>query len=371
MSNPSLLQGLVPLCTALAVTCSGSLQAMEPPRPGGNGANNTSGDWVHINSKRSLANLESIDSYGITERGTQAAKLLLAYLQGGSSSQLDQARNIYESIIPIENYGGDYTAMQWFCDYFLADAAGQRRMRADPLIDSYFIFLTENRYERLSEYLQRKYRLKPFADSESEAGRNRLAFLEDFILFYNPRRENWEQTSKILDFIKLKPGNVVADIGSGPGYYSFKFAKRVGPSGRVYAIDTVKAHLEYLNSVARRTGVTNIQTINNHNESLELPANQLVDVAFMCSLYHIIYIVYREAARENFIASIKSALKPDGRLVIVDNSVVEGADRPYHGPYIAKELIVAQLKHYGFQLEDSLQPVAQRFVLSFRLKPQS
>jgi SAM-dependent methyltransferase len=96
-----------------------------------------------------------------------------------------------------------------------------------------------------------------------------------------------------------------------------------------------------------------------------------VDVAFMCSLYHIIYIVYREGARENFLASIKSALKPDGRLVIVDNSVVESADRPYHGPYIAKELIVAQLKYYGFRLEDSFQPVNQRYVLTFRLQPQN
>ena len=369
MFRPSLLLSVLPLCTAIAASSLGPIQAMEPPRPGAGASND--GDWIHINSKRSLANLESIDSYGITTQGTKAAKLLLDYLQGGSSSRLDQARNIYEAIIPIENYGGDYAALQWFCDYFLANPVSRRAMRADPLIDSYFVFLTANHYSRLTEYLQRKYRLKSFADAESEAGRNRLAFLEDFILFHNPRRESWEKTSKILDFIKLKPGNVVADIGSGPGYYSFKFAKRVGPTGRVYAIDTVKAHLDYLNSVARRTGVTTIQAINNHNESLGLPSGQQVDVAFMCSLYHIIYIVYREGARENFLASIKSALKPDGRLVIVDNSVVESADRPYHGPYIAKELIVAQLKYYGFRLEDSFQPVNQRYVLTFRLQPQN
>jgi predicted methyltransferase len=132
----------------------------------------------------------------------------------------------------------------------------------------------------------------------------------------------------------------------------------------------VKAHLDYLDGVAQKNGINTITTINNHNETLGLDPTQKVDLAFMCSLYHIIYIVYREAAREKFIESIKSALKPNGRLVIVDNSVVDGPDRPYHGPYIAKELIVAQLRHYGFQLTDYYQPLPQRYVLTFMLQRQ-
>lgn len=334
-------------------------------------ATKAEGDWIQITSKRSLANLESIDSYGITEQGTKAARLMLSFLETGSTSDLKAARSIYTSIIPTENFGGDYTALQWFSDYFLGDNNMQQRLISDPFHKSFFQFLTQDNNARLREYLQRKYHLKEFSDAESEAGRTRLAFLEDFILFNNPRRESWEKTSMILNHMNIRKGDVIADIGSGPGYYSFLFADRVGDTGQVYAIDTVKAHLNYLDSVARRNDIRTITTINNHNETLGLAPDQKVDLAFMCSLYHIIYIVYREAAREKFIDSVRSALKPDGRLVIVDNSVVDGADRPYHGPYIAKELIVAQLRHYGFQLDSVYQHLPQRYVLTFRLNRQS
>lgn len=325
------------------------------------------GDWIRITSKRSLANLESIDSFGITEKGTLAARLLLSYLMAGDSSSLRTAHRLYESIIPKENFGGDYTALQWFADYFLAEPSQKLALLQDPLVAGYFQFFADNDYAALREYLQRKYHLKDFPDQESEKGRNRSAFLEDFILFNNPRREQWERSSAIVERLGIVPGSTIADIGSGPGYYSFQFARRVGPKGKVFAIDTVKQHLDYIDKLTNRQGISNISTVQNHNESLGLAPGQKVDMAFMCSLYHIIYIVYRESAREKFLESIKSSLKPDGRLVIVDNAVVEGKDSPYHGPYIAKELVIAQLKHYGFELVDEYQAIPQRYLLSFRL----
>ncbi len=330
-------------------------------------ADHSSGDWIRINSKRSLANLESIDSFGITEQGTLAARLLLDYLMRAHLPSLRSADRIYQTIIPKENYGGDYTALQWFVEYLLAEPDQRRILLRDPLVASYFHFFAGHDYAALKEYLQRKYHLKDFPDQESERGRNRSAFLEDFILFNNPKREQWEKSSAIIDRLRIMPGSTIADIGSGPGYYSFQFARQVGPNGRVFAIDTVKQHLDYVDKVSRSQGITNISTVQNHNESLGLAPGQKVDMAFMCSLYHIIYIVYRESAREKFLESIKSSLSPGGRLVIVDNAVVEGTDPPYHGPYIARELVVAQLKHYGFELEDYYQAIPQRYVLSFRL----
>ena len=70
----------------------------------------------------------------------------------------------------------------------------------------------------------------------------------------------------------------------------------------------------------------------------------------MCSLYHIIYTTSTEEVKDRFVASIKDALKPDGRLVIVDNAVVQDGQLPYHGPHIAKELVIGQLYYYGFDL---------------------
>jgi ubiquinone/menaquinone biosynthesis C-methylase UbiE len=327
----------------------------------------SSADWIRVTSKRSLANLESIDSFGITEQGTLAAKLLLEFLETQNLDSVRAAQQIYTRIIPKENFGGDYSALQWFSEYFLASPLQKQTLLTEPLVASYFQFFADNNFAALKEYLQRKYRLGIFSDQDSDKGRNRSAFLEDFILFNNPRRESWERTSKILDSLKIQPGTKIADIGSGPGYYSFQFAQRVGNTGQVFAIDTVKDHLDYIDRVSSRYNIQNIKTINNHNESLGLDKDQKVDIAFMCSLYHIIYIVYRESAREKFIENIKSALKQNGRFIIVDNSAVEDKDLPYHGPYLAKELIVAQLKHYGFNLESYEQFIPQRYVLTFRL----
>ena len=57
----------------------------------------------------------------------------------------------------------------------------------------------------------------------------------DFILFNNPARERWEDTRRNLEKVGLKPGMRVADVGSGPGYFTFKFSDIVGETGRVYA----------------------------------------------------------------------------------------------------------------------------------------
>jgi hypothetical protein len=89
---------------------------------------------------------------------------------------------------------------------------------------------------------------------------------------------------------------------------------------------------------------------------------------FICSLYHMIYGVSSESERNNFIMSMKKALKQDGRLIIVDNGPVEGELMPYHGPYITKELIIYQLAHYGFILEKYDQIIPQRYMLTFKLK---
>ena len=91
-----------------------------------------------------------------------------------------------------------------------------------------------------------------------------------------------------------------------------------------------------------------------------------MDTVFMCSMYHAVYIANLEYVKDAFIASIKKALRPGGRLVIVDNDINAKGAPAYFGPGIAKELIIAQLKFYGFRLEAYRQFVPQRYVLVFR-----
>jgi hypothetical protein len=79
------------------------------------------------------------------------------------------------------------------------------------------------------------------------------------------------------------------------------------------------------------------------------------------------YGVVSDSDRDSYLKSLVDNLKPNGELIIVDNGPVDDETLPYHGPYITKELIEFQLKHYGFELVDYYQVIPQRYMLKFKL----
>jgi ubiquinone/menaquinone biosynthesis C-methylase UbiE len=349
---------LVMLGTVLVVSCTNLTQ--------GSTNKNNATISIPIQSLASIIHVGSHDSFATTKEGFQAAKLLLSALDDKKPELAKQASVVYERIIPLENYGGEYTALQWFSDYYVADPAKQKAKLTDRYITSTYNFFADNNYARLKEYLMRKYKLGNVPDRETEAGTNRKAFLEDFILFNNPRREEWEKTSKIVESLQIKPGTTIADVGSGPGNYTFRFSNLVGEKGKVYAVDTVNDHLNYVKSTSEKFGIKNIQTVATNGDSIGVPKDSL-DYAYMCSLYHNIYGLTKEENRTSFVQSIHSGLKTGGTLFVVDNALVmDKKTLPYHGPYIAKELIIGQLQYYGFKFEKDYSFTPQRYVLVFK-----
>ena len=129
--------------------------------------------------------------------------------------------------------------------------------------------------------------------------------------------------------------------------------------------DIKEPHLDFIEEFAHTQGVKNIETVLAATDDIRL--DEKVDVAFMCSLYHIIYGVASEVDRRALMASIKKALKPGGLFVIVDNGPVEDNTLPYHGPYLAKELAISQIERFGFKFEKYDQIIPQRYMLKFRL----
>jgi len=324
-------------------------------------------ECVKVASQASILHLGSLDSFDITAGGKKAARMLLDCIDKNDPLSARAALATYDQIIPGENFGGEYTALHWLCEYLIALPQEKEAMLADKYVASFYHLLADNNYAALREYLLYKYHLSETLDREKPETIERHRFQEDFILFNNPRREQWEKSSLMIQALGLKRGDVVADVGCGPGYFTFKMADIVGDTGLVFAADNNDRHLEYVSGVIRKYGIRNVRVIQPTIGDVNLPSGAKIDVAYMCSLYHFLYAAASESEREGFLGSIKRHLKPDGRLVIVDNALVEDQTLPYHGPYIAKELVIRQLRYFGFTLAATHQFIPQRYMLVFKL----
>ncbi|WP_299757986.1 class I SAM-dependent methyltransferase [uncultured Pontibacter sp.] len=123
-------------------------------------------------------------------------------------------------------------------------------------------------------------------------------------------RPQEENTSLAIASMELRPNSVVADIGAGNGYYTFRIAPNV-PEGKVYAIDVQDAFLEALESRKKELGLSQVEVVKGGSQSINLPDNSL-DLAFMVDVYHEL-----EYPKE-MLQSIRRALKPDGKLVLME-----------------------------------------------------
>ena len=126
-----------------------------------------------------------------------------------------------------------------------------------------------------------------------------------------PEREDEEAPSKALDALELKPGMVVADIGAGSGYYSSRIAKRVGPTGRVYATDIQQGMIDILDRRITAEGLTNVTTVLGGMDDPRLPPAS-IDLAIMVDVYHELQ------QPQLFLQRLKATFKPNGRLVLLE-----------------------------------------------------
>src|SRR5438270_10135760 len=76
-----------------------------------------------------------------------------------------------------------------------------------------------------------------------------------------PEREEEENPKKLLELLALKEGDVVADIGAGSGYYTFRMSKLVGPKGKILAVDIQKEMLDIIRDRSKKEGVTNVERV--------------------------------------------------------------------------------------------------------------
>jgi SAM-dependent methyltransferase len=347
-------------------------------------------DCVPLASKSSLVRSSPLaTSPGFTLAGRRAARLMYAALEKKDPQSIGAALDAYRMLIPRERFGDEYLAWQWFCEYLRASPEQQQHLLADRFMRSYVERLAADDFSILKTYLRYKYYFDAVLDDDDVAragpGAKKLSLRDlelpesapvtqdqlnqwgEFIAFSSPYRENWERTGKVIQFLNIRPGTRIADLGCGSGYYTFKFAELTGIDGMVYATDTVQTMLDYVREVAEKNGMRNIRTILARDNDTALPPDS-VDLVYICSVYHAIYMGSLEYVKDGFIDSLKRSLRKGARLVIADNAVLADAENPYYGPRIAPELIISQLKQYGFRLVDRARFIPQRYILVFQVE---
>jgi ubiquinone/menaquinone biosynthesis C-methylase UbiE len=156
------------------------------------------------------------------------------------------------------------------------------------------------------------------------------------------------EVPELVKLLELQPGMTVADVGAGFGAWTVQFAKVLGPTGRVYATDIGAAQIEGLREYAKKEGLTNVTVIEGSVSSTNLPAGCCDAILIRDAFHH-----FTDPNAIN--KSVAAALKPGGRLAIIDfpprpkSSVPEGvpADRGGHGvpPEIIEKEVGALLTH--------------------------
>ena len=174
-------------------------------------------------------------------------------------------------------------------------------------------------------------------------------------------RDRWQMPNEVLSALDLKAGEVVADIGAGPGYFTTRFARAVGPEGKVYAVDIAAPVLEYLKKEALKQSLSNVQAIVSREDDPLLPPNS-VDLAFFCDTVHEI------SDRPSFYRKVRQSLKKRGRMAVID-SIASGSSgagtSSGSGRQVSREATVREAAEAGFRLVKEPKFLPQQYFLIF------
>lgn len=171
-----------------------------------------------------------------------------------------------------------------------------------------------------------------------------------------PEREAEENPEGALDALNLKPGMVLGDVGAGTGYMSLRMAKRVGPTGKVYAEDVQPEMLHRLRHNAEAAKLTNIQTILGTDTDPRLPVNAL-DLVLLADVYH------EFSQPQRMLRRIREALKPDGRLVLLEYRKEDPSIpiRPEHKMSVQE--VKLEVEAEGFHLNQVIETLPRQHIL--------
>jgi len=175
-------------------------------------------------------------------------------------------------------------------------------------------------------------------------------------IFDDPARDEWQKPDEVIRALKLAPEALVADIGAGTGYFAVRLARAV-PKGQVYGVDAEPDMVRYLTQRAQREGLANLTAVAAKPADPGLPA--AVDLVILVDTYHHV------PDRERYFRELKKALKPGGRLAIIDFTP-DSPVGPPKGARIPAATVKEELARAGYALAEEHGFLPNQYFLVFR-----
>ena len=207
--------------------------------------------------------------------------------------------------------------------------------------------------EKALEYIKRQRHLNntkiPRSELSVKPGINDSFLASDLSVekmiqrFEVESREIYLARNKIIEVTGIKPGEKVADIGSGTGLFAIRFADLVGKNGWVYAVDIAPRFVQHVAHQSEQRQLDNVTSVLCHQDHVNLP-QQSVDVVFICDTYH--HFEFPKSTMQ----SIFNALKPGGRLIVIDFKRIRGESREWIMGHVraGKDVVRAEIQDTGF-----------------------
>lgn len=178
--------------------------------------------------------------------------------------------------------------------------------------------------------------------------------------FEGEKRDIFQHREAIVEACRLAPGERAADIGAGTGLFTRLMAVKVGPQGKVYAVDISQKFLDHIQETCREQKLANVATVLGTDTSTGLVPDS-VDLAFVCDTYHHFEFPYKT------LASLHAALRPGGRLVVVDYQREPGVSKPWILEHVraGKQTVIEEITRAGFRFTDELDLMKDQYLLRF------
>jgi ubiquinone/menaquinone biosynthesis C-methylase UbiE len=166
---------------------------------------------------------------------------------------------------------------------------------------------------------------------------------QDLGLLEAPDRDGWQRPDRIMDALGIADASRVADVGAGSGWFTIRLARRIGPQGLVYAEDVQQEMLNAISRRVQREGLANVRPVLGRGSDPRLPAGSL-DAVLIVDAYHEI------EDRVALLANVAEALKPQGKVGVIDFRVEGGGPGPDLDERVDPEVVVADAHRAGLRI---------------------